>query len=154
MASSAASASRGTSQPAGEEYGWVPATLYKLGGSEPIHVTLTPDASIGQLLAKLKQVMPQEEFTQYIQRGSVVLLGDDLQSWELNDAYTKFMLTATVKKTLLSGTALHFNLVLRSVALQPTVRQSGGESRRIIDAWNPPDWREFMRDVMRDDQED
>ena len=74
--------------------------------------------------------------------------------WELNDAYTKFMLTATVKKTLLSGTALHFNLVLRSVALQPTVRQSGGESRRIIDAWNPPDWREFMRDVMRDDQED
>ena len=32
--------------------------------------------------------------------------------WELNDAYTKFMLAATVKKTLLSGTALHFNLVL------------------------------------------
>ena len=93
-------------------FGRVPATLYKLGGSEPIHVTLDLDASIGQLLAKLKQVMPQQEFTQYVQRGSVVLLGDDLQSWELNDAYTKFMLTATVKKTLLSGTALHFNLVL------------------------------------------
>ena len=88
------------------------ATLYKLSGSDPTRVTLDPDASIGQLLAKLKQVMPQEEFTQYVQRGSVVLLRDDLQSWKLNDAYTKFMLTATVKKTLLSGTALHFHLML------------------------------------------
>ena len=96
-------------------FGRVTATLYQLSESEPIRVTLYPDASIGQLLARLKQVMPEQKYTQYVQRGSVVLLGDYPQSWALNDVYTRFMSTGSVKKTLLSGTALHFNLVLHSV---------------------------------------
>ena len=54
----------------------VTATLYKLSGSELIHVTLDPDASIGQLLAQLKREMPEQELSRHVQRGSVVLLGD------------------------------------------------------------------------------
>ena len=94
--------------------GRVTATLYKLSGSEPIRVTLDPDASIGQLVAQLRRALPGQEFTQYVERGSVVLLGDYPQSWALSDSYTKFMLTGSVRRTLLSGTALHFNLTLLS----------------------------------------
>ena len=92
----------------------VAATLYRVSGSEPIRVTLLPDASIGQLVAQLRRALPGQEFTQYVERGSVVLLGDYPQSWALSDSYTKFMLTGSVRRTLLSGTALHFNLMLLS----------------------------------------
>ena len=43
--------------------GAVPATLYKLSGTEPIPVVLGLDASIGQLVARLKEVMPPWEFS-------------------------------------------------------------------------------------------
>ena len=95
------------------------ATLYPLGESkpEPIHVLLDPDASIGQLQAQLKEQLPDLEFRRYVEQGHIVLLAANLleghpQSWALTDAYTKFMLTGNVVRTLQLGTALEFNLVL------------------------------------------
>ena len=97
--------------------GAVTATLYKLSATEPIHVVLDPDASIGQLVARLKQVMPRGEFSLLGRRACVVLLGDaallgdEVMKWELSHAYTKIMLTAPVQKTLKLGRALEFNLI-------------------------------------------
>ena len=119
--------------------GAVPATLYKLSATEPIHVFLDPDASIGQLVARLKQVMPRWEFILLVRRASVVLLGDaamlgdEVMKWELSDAYTKIMWTAPVQNTLKLGRSLEFNLIYQfPESIQPqwnrrvVRRQRGG----------------------------
>ena len=92
--------------------GRVAATLYRMSGSEPLHVTLGPDASVGDLCEELRRVLP-DEFDEYVPRGSFVLLGKCPQSWGLHDAWVKFMLADSVQKTLLSGAALDFQLVAR-----------------------------------------
>ena len=57
--------------------GRVTATLHKLGGSDGgMPVTLDPDASIGQLLARTKPLLQEEERQLYQKRGVIVLCGD------------------------------------------------------------------------------
>ena len=89
------------------------ATLHKLGGSDGgMPVTLDPDASIGQLLARTKPLLQEEERQLYQKRGVIVLCGDKPASWSLDHAYTKFMLCPCVQERIKAGVGLHFNLIL------------------------------------------
>ena len=83
-----------------------------MSGAEPLHVTLGPAASVGDLCGELRRALP-DEFHEYVPQGSFVLLGKCPQSRGLHDMWVKFMLADSVQKTLLSGAALDFQLVAR-----------------------------------------
>ena len=76
-----------------------------------MHASLDPDATVGQLLAQLKDQMRREEFRLCCERGRLVLLGASPRSWPLNDAYQRFMLTAEVRSMAGSGGPLQFSVV-------------------------------------------
>ena len=94
--------------------GRVTVTLRKLGGSDGgMPVTLDPDASIGQLLARTKPLLQEEVMQLYQKRGVIVLCGGDKPaSWRLDDSYTKFMACPCVQERIKAGVGLHFNLIL------------------------------------------
>ena len=93
--------------------GRVTVTLRKLGGSDGgMPVTLDSDASIGQLLARMKPLLQEEVMQLYQKRGVIVLCGDKPASWSLDHAYTKFMLCPCVQERIKAGVGLHFNLIL------------------------------------------
>ena len=116
--------------------GAVTATLYKLSATEPIHVVLDPDASIGQLVVRLKQVMLRGEFSLLGRRASVILLGDaallgdEVMKWELSHAYTKIMLTAPVQNTLRlgQGSGIQFEISISRVDTTPVEPPCGPEA--------------------------
>ena len=91
------------------------ATLHKLGGSNRMPVTLDLDASIGQLLARMKPLLQEEEWQLYQTRGVIVLSGDKPQSWTLDHSYTKFMACPSVQERIKAGVGLHFILHLEDV---------------------------------------
>ena len=95
--------------------GHVTATLHKLGGSNRMPVTLDLDASIGQLLARMKPLLQEEEWQLYQTRGVIVLSGDKPQSWTLDHSYTKFMACPSVQERIKAGVGLHFILHLEDV---------------------------------------
>ena len=97
--------------------GRVTVTLHKLGGSDGgMPVTLDSDASIGQLLARMKPLLQEEVMQLYQKRGVIVLCGGDKPaSWRLDDSYTKFMACPSVQERIKAGVGLHFNLHLEDV---------------------------------------
>ena len=97
--------------------GRVTVTLRKLGGSDGgMPVTLDSDASIGQLLARMKPLLQEEVMQLYQKRGVIVLCGGDKPaSWRLDDSYTKFMACPSVQERIKAGVGLHFNLHLEDV---------------------------------------
>ena len=91
----------------------VAVTVYPLSGVDPWHVRLDPDATIGQLLARLREQMSEEEEFRRCERGRLVLLGEQSQhrsSWALNDPNARFMKTGDVQRTLRAGGRLEFTL--------------------------------------------
>ena len=93
-------------------------TLRKLGGSDGgMPVTLDSDASIGQLLARMKPLLQEEAMQLYQKRGVIVLCGGDKPaSWRLDDSYIKFMACPCVQERIKAGgvVGLHFNLMILS----------------------------------------
>ena len=109
----------------------VTATMFKQPGSAAIRMTLERDASIGQLRAILKLVMPEQEFTQYVPRGWVVLPGDPPHWWKLSRRDSKFMLRDAVKNQVQTGNELHFDLAIaHSDGHFNLVRSESSQQRR------------------------
>ena len=82
-----------------------------------MRVTLDSDASIGQLLARMKPLLQEEEMQLYQKRGVIVLCGGDKPaSWRLDDSYIKFMACPCVQERIKAGgvVGLHFNLMILS----------------------------------------
>ena len=112
--------------------GGVAVTLYRMSGSEPLRVTLGPEARVLDICWELRRALP-DEFHEYVPHGSFVLLGKCPQSWGLHDAWVKFMLADSVQKTLLSGAALDFQLVARK---QEQQEEGESEHLEIEDSWD------------------
>ena len=55
-----------------EDIGQVAVILRPLSGSNPIQAMVDPDATVGQLKAKLKKQLKSDEYYQYVQRGNSV----------------------------------------------------------------------------------
>ena len=91
----------------------VAVTVYPLSGVDPWHVRLDPDATIGQLLARLREQTSEEEFRR-CERGRPALLGEQSQprsSWALRDPYARFTMTEDVQRALRAGGRLEFTLL-------------------------------------------
>ena len=91
----------------------VAVTVYTLSGVDRWDAFLDPDATIGQLLSRLRKQTSEEEFRQFVERGHLVLLGEQSQhrsSWPLNDAYARVMMTGDVQRTLRAGGRLEFTV--------------------------------------------
>ena len=89
----------------------VAVTVHRLSGQGLMEVMLDRDATIGQLVSRLRAHMTEQEFRLCIERGRLVLLGQHPRSWLLNDAYARFMLTGDVQRTLEADGNLQFTLV-------------------------------------------
>ena len=88
-----------------------------LSGSKLPRFYVDADASVGQLLNRIKPLVTQESYER-ITVGSLVLLGadgDGAVSYSMRDPYTKIMLTGPVKRArqaLSPGQAMIFQLVV------------------------------------------
>ena len=94
----------------------VAVVVYPLSGVNPWRVRLDPDATIGQLLARLREQMSDEEYRR-CERGRLALLGEQSHgqsSWALDDPYVRIMMTRDVRRTLRAGKPLQFTVIAKS----------------------------------------
>ena len=94
----------------------VAVVVYPLSGVNPWRVRVDPDATIGQLLARLREQMSDEEYRR-CERGRLALLGEQSRgqsSWALDDPYVRIMMTRDVRGTLRAGKPLQFTVIAKS----------------------------------------
>ena len=94
-----------------EDIGQVAVILRLLSGSNPIQAMVDPDATVGQLKAKLKLQLKYDAYNQYVQR-KIALQGGRPRSWSLRDDYDKFMATKDIREVLEAQSIIEFALVL------------------------------------------
>jgi len=92
-------------------------TIYRLFREDVMSFVLSPDASIGQLLNRMKPFLSPQEYDEYKTLGCIVLLGTEgpLRWWKLCDEYVKFMESENVQTLLENRLPIAFNLLLRAV---------------------------------------
>ena len=88
-------------------------TIQPLGVSAPIEVDVDENATIGQLLSRLRGKLAPEQYKAWHTRGRLVLLGSEpTNPFKLNEEYYRFMSSGPVQRALRTGAALVFQLVM------------------------------------------
>ena len=134
-----------------EDDSTVQVTCRTLSGTEVAIVAVDRDASIGQLKAKLLQVLRRtdRETTVAWFDAKYFVVGDPAKVFSFADEYTKFMLTAPVQASLrtsrncLSCVVLTRRLKKEDHSFVDIGGSTGGFVRTVLDDWEPPDLIDF-----------
>ena len=112
FSSNASSASSGVREdPDDVCSGRVAVNLHTLGGTS-YKVLLDRDATVGQLLSKLKPLATSELRTLLeTQTFHLVLLGSQTECFSLDDPYTRLMLCSPIRDMVANGEEIHFQLI-------------------------------------------